>query len=137
MRIDVNQIPVEEVRLAEKISPGELDLGTQQLEFSSPVEVLARVSCITNALTVNLELSAKARFHCSRCLEEAEIVFEKKFTLNYPLSRSDRFIDLNPDIREELIVNYPVKLLCKADCKGLCPKCGKNLNEGGCTCGST
>jgi len=134
VRIDINQIPAEGVRLAEKISPGELDLDTQQLEFASPVEVTARATCITNALSVNLELSAKARMQCSRCLEEAEIVFEKKFTLNYPLSKNDKFIDLNPEIREELIVDYPVKLLCKADCRGLCPKCGNNLNEGKCSC---
>jgi len=137
VRIDVNQIPVEGVRLAEKISPGELDLDTQQLKFSTPVEVSARAWRITNALSVDVELSVKARMQCSRCLEEAEIIFEKKFTLNYPLSRTDKSIDLNPEIREELIVNYPVKLLCKADCRGLCPKCGKNLNQGGCTCGST
>jgi uncharacterized protein len=43
-------------------------------------------------------------------------------------------IDLNPDIREEIILVYPIKPLCSIDCKGLCPKCGKNLNEGKCNC---
>jgi uncharacterized protein len=45
-----------------------------------------------------------------------------------------RTIDLGPDIREEIILDYPVKPLCKPDCKGLCPTCGKNLNEGQCNC---
>ena len=45
-----------------------------------------------------------------------------------------RTIDLDQDIREEIILDYPIKPLCNPDCKGLCPKCGKNLNEGGCNC---
>ncbi|MBO4749763.1 MAG: DUF177 domain-containing protein, partial [Lachnospiraceae bacterium] len=34
----------------------------------------------------------------------------------------------------ELMENWPAKILCKEDCKGLCPVCGKNLNEGECGC---
>ena len=48
-----------------------------------------------------------------------------------------RTIDLDQDIREEIILDYPIKPLCRPDCKGLCPRCGKNLNEGGCSCGVT
>ena len=36
--------------------------------------------------------------------------------------------------REEIILGYPVKFLCKIDCLGLCPKCGQNLNEKKCDC---
>ena len=37
----------------------------------------------------------------------------------------------------DIILNYPQKYLCKDDCKGLCPECGKNLNEGDCGCNKT
>jgi uncharacterized protein len=57
--------------------------------------------------------------------------------LHYPLDSSTTFIDLNPDIREEVILDYPIKPLCSLLCKGLCLKCGNNKNEGGCNCGST
>jgi uncharacterized protein len=42
--------------------------------------------------------------------------------------------DLFPRVREELILDMPIKLLCREDCKGLCSKCGADLNEGACGC---
>ena len=136
MKIDVNQIPVEGLLLEEYLSPKDLELEAGDVNFPSPVRVRAQVSRITNAVSVKLEVQARLRFSCSRCLQGSEIVFDKKFGLNCPVLKSDRFIDLNPEIREEMIVDYPIKPLCREDCKGLCPKCGKNLNEGGCTCGT-
>lgn len=44
------------------------------------------------------------------------------------------FIDLQPIIREEGILAVPIQALCSPDCKGLCPQCGQNLNEGACSC---
>ena len=134
MRIDVNQIPAEGLSLEENLSPKDLDLETEQIGFSSPVKVSAQVVRITNAVSAKLEVTAKLRFNCSRCLEPAEAVFDKKFGLDFPVTKSDRFIDFNLEIREEIITDYPIKPLCKVECRGLCPKCGKNLNESDCSC---
>jgi uncharacterized protein len=54
--------------------------------------------------------------------------------LNYSLDSSQQYLDLDQDIREEIILEYPLNPLCKADCKGLCPRCGKNLNQELCNC---
>ncbi len=43
-------------------------------------------------------------------------------------------IDLAPHVWEELLLAAPSKFYCQADCRGLCPSCGKNLNEGQCDC---
>jgi uncharacterized protein len=43
-------------------------------------------------------------------------------------------IDLAEDVRQMISISVPLKLLCKEDCKGLCPKCGTNLNLGQCAC---
>lgn len=43
-------------------------------------------------------------------------------------------IDLAPQVWEEIVLAAPVKVLCRADCAGLCPQCGANLNGGGCSC---
>ena len=43
-------------------------------------------------------------------------------------------LDLNELVYSEVIVSLPMKHLCKDDCKGICVKCGKNLNEGRCDC---
>ncbi len=46
----------------------------------------------------------------------------------------DMKLDLDDFIYTETVVNLPMKHLCKADCKGVCSKCGKDLNEGKCDC---
>ena len=46
----------------------------------------------------------------------------------------DSTLDLSDLLREELLLFFPTKMLCKPDCKGLCCKCGKNLNDGPCDC---
>ncbi len=45
-------------------------------------------------------------------------------------------IDLGPCVWEEVVLNVPLKFVCKPDCRGLCPRCGANWNEAPCTCGS-
>ena len=92
---------------------------------------------ITNALTVDLNIQGVIFADCSRCLNEFDWAFDKRVQLNYVLDSSDVFIDLKPNIREEIILDYPIKPLCSLSCKGLCLRCGKNKNEGGCNCGST
>lgn len=137
MKIDINRIPIDGLVLNEELKPSELDLDTELIKFRSPVKIKAEISKITNAVTVHLALEALMYANCSRCLNEFEAGLKKKIELNYPVDKSVLSIDLNPGIREEIILDFPIKPLCNTDCKGLCPKCGKNLNEGGCSCGST
>lgn len=89
---------------------------------------------------------------CDRCLEnvptEFKIEFRKKIDFNHLEEDEDEkqeisnFItgyDLDVDqlIYNEILVNWPMKVLCQEDCKGICKKCGKNLNEGSCECDQT
>ncbi|MFH0827260.1 MAG: DUF177 domain-containing protein [Candidatus Omnitrophota bacterium] len=134
MKIDVRQVPTEGLILTEAFEARALDLETEIIKFSGPLTATARVSKITQALSVHLGLSAFLRCVCSRCLNDFEIKLDKEFDLHYPVKDSESVIDLNPDIREEVIIDYPIKPLCRNLCQGLCPKCGKNLNEGKCSC---
>jgi len=89
---------------------------------------------------------------CSRCLKEIiypmEIEFQKEIDFN--LSEEDRAEDLdelnyiigyNLDvdtlISDEILIGFPMKLLCSEDCKGLCKICGVDLNEETCDCDTT
>jgi len=47
---------------------------------------------------------------------------------------SDKTIDIFPAVQRNLFLNIPMKPMCSVDCAGLCPHCGKNLNEGECDC---
>lgn len=134
MKIDINQIPAEGLFLTEDIGPADWDLETDIVKFLGSVKIKGEVTRITNAVTVDLEANGVMRMNCSRCLKEFEVNFQKPLKLNYIANKSEPIIDLTPDIREEIILGYPIKPLCSLDCKGICPKCGKNLNEGKCNC---
>lgn len=137
MKIKVNQIPLEGLTLEENIPFAELELEEEFIKFRQPVMVKADIFKIANAVTIDLFLSASIYTVCSRCLDEVKIDLNKKQKLNYQITGLNQAIDLNPEIREEIILDYPIKPLCKSDCKGLCPKCGEKLKEGGCSCGIT
>jgi len=120
--------------LTEDINANEWELETEQIKFEGPVRIKAQLSRITNAVDVEAVVSAVIIAECGRCLEKIRIDFDKKLRFDYEVTGSDQVIDLKPDIREEIIVSYPLRTLCRPDCKGLCSKCGKNLNNGNCGC---
>lgn len=136
MKISVNQIPLEGLTYEEEVSVSDLDLETEIIKFCAPIKIKADISKITNAVTVHLTINGRMLSSCSRCLEGLEIELNKNLDLNYSVTKEDREIDLDPDIREEIVLGYPIKPLCRADCRGLCPKCGKNLNIETCDCKS-
>jgi len=53
---------------------------------------------------------------------------------SYPVAPEATEIDVTPAIREELVLAAPQYVLCRDDCKGFCPQCGKDLNAGPCDC---
>ncbi len=83
---------------------------------------------------------------CDRCLKQTETVVESDFerTVVSPGSETEEedardcmdaySLDTEALMQDEISVNWPVKILCREDCKGLCPVCGQNLNEGTCGC---
>jgi len=53
---------------------------------------------------------------------------------SYPVAPEATEIDVTPAVREELVLAAPRYVLCRDDCKGFCPQCGKDLNAGSCEC---
>src|SRR6185436_6751772 len=84
---------------------------------------------------------------CRRCLAPVTVPVETKIGAlfaqdpdamedpdSYPLAPDATEIDLTPAVREELILAVPRYVLCRQDCRGLCPRCGHDLNIGPCDC---
>jgi uncharacterized protein len=107
-------------------------------------------------LVIRGELSTKAELDCSRCMGSVEIPVQLKLDDEFeivdlqatlageeeeeealleeePLLENGVF-DLSEFIRQSILVSLPIKPLCDEACKGLCPTCGTNLNEGPCDC---
>ena len=88
---------------------------------------------------------------CRRCLtdvsakvqDDAYVIFAEAGSDEtddpdvYVLSERSNQLDLKPAVREQWLLNVPTVALCRDDCKGMCPKCGKNLNDGPCDCAQT
>ena len=134
MKINLRQIPQEGLILKEEIPAERLELVTENIKFSGPITVTAEVSRITNAVIAKLSLQVEADVFCSRCLGSFTRGLDKKMQLEYLVDSAEQSVDLNPDIRQEIILDYPIKFLCQPDCLGLCPECGRNLNQDKCGC---
>jgi uncharacterized protein len=141
-----------------------LDEGLNEVELLIPasaltieplkedVRVQLKLLKTGEKLTAKGDVTFALMLECSRCLTE----FRKEFTENLDVFFLPGFseskekglsedevktlfygstgIDLLPVIRDTILLAMPMKPLCSEDCKGLCPKCGKNLNEGPCGC---
>lgn len=100
------------------------------ISVDAPVEA----ECARCLTTVSLEISGELGYlYCSRSAEELE-GFDDFMPVE--VKSFGRVLDVMPQIRESIYTLLPTKILCREDCKGLCPVCGKNLNEGSCSCES-
>ena len=135
LKIRVKDMPAEGIDFHDKISVDELDLaGKDDPKFAGPIEVKARVDKLGTSLLVLANIEGRYADQCARCLEPVEEKWKEEMTLEFPFDRSTEFIELGEDIRQELILNAPPRMLCKEDCKGICPGCGANLNLEKCKC---
>ena len=133
MLIEINSLPEgRQVVLNESESIEGLDITG--IKPCSPLEIRAKVTKIADFVDINISLKAKILVECSLCLSEKEEIVTKDFRLDFNIEKEQKTIDITEDIRQELMLDYPLKPLCSLSCKGLCLKCGKNLNEGQCGC---
>lgn len=112
-------------------------------------ECMARGECFgtPDHITLRARLECSFTAICARCCKEFQSAFVHEF--EYPVAEKltsdedeDRFLlmqdhalDIEEICGDELILNLPLRFLCREDCKGLCPVCGADLNAGACSCG--
>ena len=82
---------------------------------------------------IKLEIKYTFNDNCDRCLREISKEELISFNRSY-LIKEEKSVDLDKEVKESILLNKPSKVLCNIDCKGLCDKCGKNLNDGPCEC---
>ena len=133
MKIKIEEIPPEGLRKEVEYDPKELDMEYEGLHFSTPIGARAEITLVGREVVIRVRVQYKLRLVCSRCLDEYEVAFEKEYIFNYN-TQGLTIIDITDDIRDEIMLNYPVKPLCREDCKGICPGCGANLNREECRC---
>ncbi len=132
--INCKQIPEEGMELNVSVSAKEMDLTYKDIVSEGEIGVYATVLLVSNEIIVRGRIEASYACECDRCLIPMEIPVEvENFTLNYEYKDQD-FQDISPEIRDEILLMIPTKILCSPDCRGLCSKCKANLNKTKCSC---
>lgn len=147
MIIDLKRIFVNE----NSSLPIEYSLDMSNVDFSGcyplkkPVEIKGSVTNKASLVELDAAVTYIYEADCDRC----GVYTAKKHTLHVQKSLApsiegeesdsilltpDMKLDLDELVYSEVIVSLPMKHLCNEGCKGICPKCGKNLNEGKCGC---
>jgi uncharacterized protein len=157
--IDIHRIPPEGIDLDEALDSESVHVE-QETEFALGRGGRLRGHVdLVDGTTVHVrgQLSAAAQVECGRCLERYTVPMVQELDLFYlpqekerpaeqeeEVELSDRDVvvgyhdgqslDLGGVVREQVFLSLPLKRLCREDCRGLCPTCGRNLNEGNCGC---
>ncbi|MGI6069646.1 MAG: YceD family protein [Blautia sp.] len=153
MLIHLSDVMTQEGKTLQTEVPFGLDtiafqLGTFPIRKKSPVTLrIENVGDKVLELTGRVDLTIA--IPCDRCLEEADVDFplDIRRKVDMKLSEEDRIKDLDESnyitgtdldvdqlVCNEVLMWWPLKVLCRDDCKGICSHCGKNLNHGPCGC---
>lgn len=123
-----DKAPFEFSATAEKL------FGEALNEFAD-IKIVGEVEDAGKNFVVRGRIECQKSFTCDRCLTQATEKQVHEFAEEFDKSEAvDDLLDVTELLRDELLAGQPMKNLCKADCKGLCPVCGANLNDGECGC---
>ena len=119
-----------------------LDVSEADARFRGPLVVEGTLENTGGAFRVSGEVRATRAFVCDRCLAATEAQerypFEENFHRGSGADDEEGFgeggIDLVPLAHDAVLTALPIRNLCRPDCKGLCPKCGADLNQDDCGC---
>lgn len=123
----------------------------RDITFSAPMRISGNVTDQAGYMHLSIELSVDYTVQCARCLRELDrhmtLAVEKTVAVSGTLENEDAdkiiddyvliensTLDLRDAVEEQLFLELPYRHLCREDCRGLCSRCGKDLNEGDCNC---
>ncbi|MGQ9631688.1 MAG: YceD family protein [bacterium] len=152
MKVKVTDVGKEGISADFEIRGRDLDLGSD-IGCKVPVKVHATLQHTRDGIYVSGWVSTTIKLVCSRCAEEFDYKLFQEFATEYremigsleeeiELKEEDLDvvfydgveIDLMEEARQNILYAIPMKPLCKEDCRGICPRCGANLNTDECTC---
>jgi uncharacterized protein len=131
--------------------PYEIDPG---VVTTAPLEGAVKLTRTNRGILADARFQTRIRQECSRCLEDVTTPVKARITEEYfptvdlrtgvvvkkpedeegYMLTDAHELDLTEPIRQAVLLEQPMKPLCRADCRGLCPTCGQNLNERVCDC---
>jgi uncharacterized protein len=154
MRIEFENLEGKKGDFAHVYQPDELNPIDERVNLTEPAAVTGKVRLSGNEVFVNGHIDTRARVECDRCLQPVELPVNTDFALEYisgaeyestevaELTEAEmsvsvfdgRAIDVDEIVKEQILLTVPTRMLCREDCKGICPECGTDRNTGECDC---
>ena len=150
MKIDITDIIERDgavkhsVTDVDKLSDRNTGSGKSIVDVQGVIHIEGEIYNHEGILDISAQIFGQLKAQCYRCLEDItapfsvhmEETFERangsKNLDNYEYS--GHILDISQAVIDSVYLNIPYRMLCKSDCKGLCPKCGSNLNQKECGC---
>ena len=154
MIIDLSSVRAEPRTIKNSFDIGEIDLEGEDVKLTAPVELIAEISKLATKTSLTGTISTSISRDCTRCLEPVQgglmFEFETSFVDEEPgAAKAD--VEVRPEdldislvvdgkvslaevVREQILLALPIQNFCRSDCRGLCQKCGANLNLIDCNC---
>ena len=162
MLIEIRELEAHALDFEEQIAPGVIDFGAEirqvgDLSTDGRAQLVREQHGkhqLINDIRIAGGLKTRVELSCARCLEPIAQDLARNFDLLYRPQGSDAGKEemsvtaaeaevsyyqgegllLEDVLREQVLLAVPLKAVCREDCKGLCPHCGQNLNQGQCNC---
>jgi uncharacterized protein len=154
MFLDVKELALHKIRIRKSYAPGSVDFHSGEFLQVEPLEVRATAELVDGQIRVCGTLHTRLELVCARCLETVQEEVSKEFDLYYrPVTSiaKEEEVHLTLDdteiaffqgdglfladvLAEQVNLAIPMKVICRSDCRGLCPHCGVNLNNEECRC---
>lgn len=132
-----------------------LELKDQEAELAGPITGHVRLHRTNLGIYADGTVAVPVHLQCTRCLKDFNTTLTfplhedyyptvdvdtglpttepHDIDVSFPIDRHHE-VDLREAIRQNLVLELPIRVLCREDCAGLCPQCGKDLNDGPCDC---
>jgi len=139
------EIPGESLEIDDKLDLSWVKRAGETI-FPEQLAAKGKIKNQSGIVKLRYQLSGVMKFRCDRCLMQSEREINEEFVHTivqelqdeslddvYTICR-DGMLNLAEEASNDLLVQLPQVLLCREDCKGLCPRCGTNLNTSTCNC---
>jgi uncharacterized metal-binding protein YceD (DUF177 family) len=135
IQVQVRNLAPEGIRVAGEIAPGELDIpDDERTACAGTLHFAAHVTPAVGAIVVAGQIEGQLRCRCDRCLTYYTRRLERIPVSHQYLNFHEDILDLTEDVRDDILLTFPQRNLCRDDCRGLCTVCGQNLNARECGC---
>ena len=157
MFLSIKEMELRKIRFDETFAPGELDFTEDEIRQAGPLHAQGTAELLANTdgeVRVRGNLDVQMEAECDRCLGRARFPLNTSFDLFYrPMSFIAREEEVGIDegeaelgfyegagmelediLHEQILLTMPMQRVCREDCQGICPACGKNRNETPCDC---